>query len=409
VKRLLIIILLLPSGWLLKAQFANCTFKPPFYTINFGTGDNSDLNEITFSHYEQVFGPCPTDGHYSYASSTGDCFRGDWHNLTEDHTAGDQDGNMMLVNASYYTGPFLSTTISGFKGGTTYQFGAWMMDLCRITDKCPFLLLPNITIRLQTPEGKLIVEFTTGELQRLPAPTWKQYRGLFTMPPSTTTLKLTMIDLAPGGCGNDFALDDITFQECVQAHPVVTAKPKVSKEKQQPPTKQAAKKKEATASAKSQPNQNTIKKPPTTVTEPTSSETKPTPAISKPTLPVLPPPPTVLTKRTNPLVKQIETAPGEIKIDLYDNGEIDGDTISVYHNNQLVIAHAGLSEKPITFYIKADAAHPHHELVMVANNLGLIPPNTSLMIVTAGGKRYEVFISSSEQKNAKVNIDLSND
>lgn len=43
---------------------------------------------------------------------------------------------------------------------------------------------------------------------------------------------------------------------------------------------------------------------------------------------------------------------------------------------------------------------PPHELVMVANNLGSIPPNTSLMIITANDKRYEVFISSSEQKNA---------
>ncbi len=50
--------------------------------------------------------------------------------------------------------------------------------------------------------------------------------------------------------------------------------------------------------------------------------------------------------------------------------------------------------------------HPHHELIMVANNLGSIPPNTSLMIITANNKRSEVFISSTEQKNAKMLIDL---
>jgi hypothetical protein len=43
---------------------------------------------------------------------------------------------------------------------------------------------------------------------------------------------------------------------------------------------------------------------------------------------------------------------------------------------------------------------------MVAENLGSIPPNTSLMIVTAGTKRYEVYISSNEQRNAKVILDL---
>jgi len=46
---------------------------------------------------------------------------------------------------------------------------------------------------------------------------------------------------------------------------------------------------------------------------------------------------------------------------------------------------------------------------MVANNLGSIPPNTSLMVVTTTDKRYEVFISSSEKKNAKVLIDLEDD
>jgi hypothetical protein len=65
-----------------------------------------------------------------------------------------------------------------------------------------------------------------------------------------------------------------------------------------------------------------------------------------------------------------------------------------------------LSEKAISLNIAIDPSSPHHELVMVAENLGSIPPNTSLMIVTAGTKRYEVFISSSEQKNAKVVFDL---
>jgi hypothetical protein len=106
------------------------------------------------------------------------------------------------------------------------------------------------------------------------------------------------------------------------------------------------------------------------------------------------------------LVKQIETGAGEIRIDLYDNGEIDGDTVSIYHNNVLLIQHARLSQKPITVRIAVDKDHPHHELIMVAENLGSIPPNTSLMIITTSTKRYQAFISSTEQKNAKVVLDL---
>jgi hypothetical protein len=49
-----------------------------------------------------------------------------------------------------------------------------------------------------------------------------------------------------------------------------------------------------------------------------------------------------------------------------------------------------------------DEANPDHVLVMVAENLGRIPPNTSLMIVQDGEKRHQVSITSTEQKNAMV-------
>jgi hypothetical protein len=106
------------------------------------------------------------------------------------------------------------------------------------------------------------------------------------------------------------------------------------------------------------------------------------------------------------LIKQLETEAGEIRLDLYDNGEIDDDTVSIYHNNVLLVSHARLSQKPITFRVDVNAANPYHELVMVAENLGSIPPNTSVMIITAGSKHYKVFISSSEQKNAKLVLNL---
>ena len=106
------------------------------------------------------------------------------------------------------------------------------------------------------------------------------------------------------------------------------------------------------------------------------------------------------------MVKKIETEAGQIKIELYDNGEIDGDTVSIYHNNALVKSHMRLSQKPISISITVDPAQPHHEMIMVAENLGSIPPNTSVMIITTASNRYEVFISSSEQKNAKVVFDL---
>jgi hypothetical protein len=117
------------------------------------------------------------------------------------------------------------------------------------------------------------------------------------------------------------------------------------------------------------------------------------------------PKPEVIRKRSNELVKTFHISAKEIKIDLYDNGEIDGDTISVYHNNQLIVSRKMLTNKPISFTIKADENTPIHEFVMVAENLGSIPPNTALMVITAGSKRYELFVTSTEQKNAVVAIE----
>jgi len=129
--------------------------------------------------------------------------------------------------------------------------------------------------------------------------------------------------------------------------------------------------------------------------------------ISEQVMPKVPVP-KVLQERENTLVKTIVTDQEDIRIDLYDNGTIDNDTITVYHNNELVTANQRLnSTPPITFHINCNKNENYHEIVVVAENLGDIPPNTALMVVTAGGKkRYEIFLASNEQKNAKVIIEF---
>ena len=142
--------------------------------------------------------------------------------------------------------------------------------------------------------------------------------------------------------------------------------------------------------------------PPQTVTEPKKEDTV---AVLRPPVVKVLPRPEILKKRDNDLIKTIAISAKEFKIELYDNGEIDGDRISVYHNNELIVSNKTLTDKPISFTIKADENSPMHEFVMVAENLGSIPPNTALMIITAGGKRYELFVTSTEKKNAVVRIE----
>ena len=115
--------------------------------------------------------------------------------------------------------------------------------------------------------------------------------------------------------------------------------------------------------------------------------------------------PKVLLERENNLVKTIYTNERLATVEIFDNGTIDNDTISLYHNNKLVISHAKLNYTPIRLKIDCSENNKRHELIMVAENLGEIPPNTALMVITAGKKRYEVFLTSNEQRNAKVVIE----
>ena len=91
---------------------------------------------------------------------------------------------------------------------------------------------------------------------------------------------------------------------------------------------------------------------------------------------------------------------------MYDNGQIDGDTISLYFNGKLMVSRQRLSTEPIHLNITIDPTRADNELVMYAENLGSIPPNTALMVVTVGDKRYEVNISSSEQTSGTVRFKL---
>jgi len=101
------------------------------------------------------------------------------------------------------------------------------------------------------------------------------------------------------------------------------------------------------------------------------------------------------------LTKTIILDTSNIKLQFYDDAEVDGDTITVLVNNKLLLYQQRLTEKPLTIYFSAFPG-TEYELIMYADNLGLIPPNTALMVVTAGEKRYDVYLSSSEQKSASV-------
>jgi hypothetical protein len=124
--------------------------------------------------------------------------------------------------------------------------------------------------------------------------------------------------------------------------------------------------------------------------------------ISQPVVVV--PIPAILKSRTNELLKTLTVNHNSIELRIYDDGAIDNDTVSVYYDNKLLISKARLSDLPITVRITVEPSDHPHQLVMVAENLGDIPPNTSLLVVRDGEKRYEERIISTEQKNVMINF-----
>lgn len=106
-------------------------------------------------------------------------------------------------------------------------------------------------------------------------------------------------------------------------------------------------------------------------------------------------------KRTIQIIRTIDVEEKSFKVDLYDNGQVDGDTVSLYLNGKLMVSRQRLSTTPISLTIDL-SDDDQQDLVMYAENLGTIPPNSALMVVTNGGKRYEVNITSSEQTNGAV-------
>ena len=103
-------------------------------------------------------------------------------------------------------------------------------------------------------------------------------------------------------------------------------------------------------------------------------------------------------------IPEIKVDTGTIKLDFYDNAQVDGDSITVLVDKQVVLTHQRLSAKPVTAYIRVDLNNTFHEIEMIAENLGSIPPNTAILIITAGQNRHLLSLSSSETKSARVRI-----
>lgn len=115
--------------------------------------------------------------------------------------------------------------------------------------------------------------------------------------------------------------------------------------------------------------------------------------------------PSQMVKRKNTEQGLVIVNTKSITLSLYDNGVVDDDTVSIFLNGKLLLSHQRVSEKPIVLTIELDEQRPKNEITLFAENMGDIKPNTALVIINTGNKRYELFSKTSLETNAVLVIE----
>jgi len=155
--------------------------------------------------YVYTTSPPPGDGFYTITNNTAQwpALYNTWLRIPDNSE--DPFGYMMVVNASYDTGDFYEQTIDGLCDNTLYEFSADIINL--IAPGVGGHIMPNVSFLLNDIE-----EYTTGNIPQTGG--WTTYGFVFTTQPGQTSIKLTLRNNAPGGIGNDLALDNISFRAC---------------------------------------------------------------------------------------------------------------------------------------------------------------------------------------------------
>jgi len=196
-----------------KSQTCAGSIGDPVRKYDFGNGPDSrgpaipDKTNYVYSNVD-----VPRDGQYAIVKTTAGMShvtQGNWLTVTN-HTPNDPDGYMMLINADeYQAGIFYQATISDLCPGTTYDFGAWIINVMAKPG-----IRPNLRFVIETTSGALIKQFDTEEIPEGTATNWIRYSRTFTTGANIDAVVVKIINNGLGGGGNDFALDDITFSAC---------------------------------------------------------------------------------------------------------------------------------------------------------------------------------------------------
>lgn len=203
---LIILVLHSLSLQMLSAQICNGNLgENIFEEGDFGAGEAVVLpvDPDIAPGYTYITSPPPNDGFYTITNDIARWgFAYDW--LQPQDNSPDPNGYMMVVNASFQPGLFYEQTVEGLCENTTYEFSA---DIINLIPRGKNYIQPNVSF--------LIDEAIVYQTDNIPEnETWNTYGFLFDTAPGQTSVKLALQNNAPGGIGNDLALDNITFRPC---------------------------------------------------------------------------------------------------------------------------------------------------------------------------------------------------
>jgi hypothetical protein len=237
----LLIVLNLISGKVSAQAQVFCNNEFVIWTEDFGINGSipSDNPNVINSVY-QANGPLSSSGTYRLRNWSDQNVG--WHKFP-DHTPDDFEGKMAIFNAK--AGNFYRKGVTrslGYPAGF-YAVSFWVLNV-DIPGTCPNPLLPELSIKAEYRDvNNNWVELGNSPATLLPVPetavpAWVQVGGVFTLPPTGAFLvkriRFTLSDNTLGGCGNDFAIDDLKLSTCPSGGPApvsflgITAKQKGS-------------------------------------------------------------------------------------------------------------------------------------------------------------------------------------
>jgi outer membrane protein OmpA-like peptidoglycan-associated protein len=104
------------------------------------------------------------------------------------------------------------------------------------------------------------------------------------------------------------------------------------------------------------------------------------------------------------LVEQLDLHTDNLELRIFDNGIIDDDTIALFINNQKIRSFYRLKSESLSLDYLAENLPDTIDIVMVAQNMGFIPPNTAVMEMVMNDKIYTLGLESTDSTSAMVRI-----